>query len=179
MSIALALASIACEEGDYLGGLERQIRAGVNGWDMWATEAVRPYEDPMPAPVEGTVPTVDLRDRVEAGRQLGRMSDGERAERAALTYRRYCHHCHGPNGDGRIIVGDHLELKPADLRSAAVQGRSDDELYRHLEEGGRLMLPLAATMSATEMLLAIEELRRLEDRPSKPHFAPRNTEPIE
>jgi hypothetical protein len=47
------------DKGDWLGPVERGLRAAFNGWDMWSTEAVRPYEDPMPQKVEGTVATED------------------------------------------------------------------------------------------------------------------------
>ncbi|MBW2535117.1 MAG: cytochrome c [Deltaproteobacteria bacterium] len=170
---------MGCEEGDYLGGVERGIRAGVNGWDMWDGDYVRPYEDPAPPRVEGTVPRED-RFSIEAGRaELQAIGADARRERAALTYRRYCHHCHGPNGDGRIIVGESLELAPADLRSPEVQGMSEQALFEHVQSGGSLMIPLGATMSPGEMLRSIDHLRTLEGRDSRPHFRPRNTEPIE
>ena len=53
---------------------------------------------------------------------------------------RYCHHCHGQNGDGRIIVGESLETKPADLRSFKVQAQTDEALFDHLQEGGESFL---------------------------------------
>ena len=128
---------------------------------------------------DATVPRED-RFSIQAGRaDLEPLDAEKRRERAALTYRRYCHHCHGPNGDGRIIVGESLELAPADLRSAEVQAMSEEALFEHVQSGGSLMIPRGATMSPGEMLLSIDHLRTLEGRESRPHFRPRNTEPLE
>ncbi len=168
-----------CEDGDWLGPVERGLRGALNGWDMWDGDAVRPYEDPMPKTVKGTVPTTGRVSFEKSAAAFNAMPSIKRKERAALTYRRYCHHCHGPNGDGRIIVGESLELAPTDLRSDDVQSQSDEELFEHLQTGGGLMLPFAATLSPLEMLLSIEYMRTLKDRPSKPYFQPKYTEPLQ
>lgn len=177
--VGLSLFGTGCEEGDWLGPVERGLRDAVNGWDMWATDAVRPYEEEMPPIVEGTVPTND-QFSFENGRiELNRLSGKMRKSRSSLTYRRYCHHCHGPNGDGRIIVGESLEIPPTDLRLPKVQSKTDRELFDHLKTGGDLMLPFAATMSPLEMLLAVDHVRTLKDRPSTPYYKPKNPKPIE
>ncbi len=144
--VSIGVAGCRLEDGDWGGPTERGLRAAFNGWDMWNTETVRPYEDPMPPRVEGTVPVSDEFSIEKGVADFKALPLHERKERAALTYRRYCHHCHGPNGDGRIIVGESHEMKPADLRAPRIQRKSTDELFRHLKEGGELMLPLAATV---------------------------------
>ena len=175
----LSFCAIGCAEGDWLGPVERGLRGAMDGWDMWDTDAVRPYEDPMPALVPGTVPTVD-RTSFQAGQQgLKALSPQARQARAARSYRRYCHHCHGQNGDGRIIVGESLDIPPADLRLDEIQSKSDRVLFDHLKSGGKLMVPLAATMTPLEMLLAIEHVRALKDRPTGAHFAPKHQEPLQ
>ena len=171
--------SSGCTDGDWFGPVERGLRAAFDGWDMWATDAVRPYEDPMPPTPEGTMPTTD-HFSIRAGlAEVNALSKAQRNRKAAEAYRRYCHHCHGPNGDGRVIVGESLDIKPTDLRSAAVQNKSDRQLFDHLKAGGKLMIPLAATMSPGEMLLAIDHARGLAGRATKPHFAPRHSTPLE
>ena len=100
-----ALGLVACDRGDYAGGAERATREALNGWDMWETAAVQPHEKPLPLPVAGTVPSDGAPSFERALQQLGEMSAFDRKQRAALVYRRYCHHCHGANGDGRTIVG--------------------------------------------------------------------------
>jgi mono/diheme cytochrome c family protein len=168
----------ACEKGYEDGPFERGARAALNGWDMWDQDAVRPYQDPMPATPEGAVPTEDRFSFAKGQKDLKPVPADKRAAKGALTYRRYCHHCHGPNGDGRIIVGESHEFKPADLRRDKVQAKSDEALFKHLQEGGELMLPLAATLSPVEMLLVIGHIRTLEDNPSRPYYNPQFTEPI-
>lgn len=172
------LALTACEKGYEDGPFERGARALLNGWDMWDGEAVRPYEEPMPATPEGVVPINNQFSYQRGLSDLESVPKEKRAEKGALTYRRYCHHCHGPNGDGRIIVGESHEFKPTDLRKPKVQSKTDEALFKHLQEGGELMLPLAATLSPLEMLFVIGHIRTLKNNPSTPYYKPRFTEPI-
>jgi mono/diheme cytochrome c family protein len=55
------------------------------------------------------------------------------AEDSQSLYKAQCLKCHGANGDGK----GHAELKvrPADLRSDAVQRLSDEELYKSIAYG--------------------------------------------
>jgi len=178
-SLVAALLLLGCEDGDWLGPVERGLRGGVNGWDMWATDSVRPYEEPLPPAVPGTVPTVRW-DTFEAGvAEVEAIRKDELRVRAATAYRRFCHHCHGPNGDGRIIVGESLELKPADLRGDKVHKLTDRQIFEHVRSGGQLMLPLAQTMSPRDILLAVGHVRTLRAAESRPHFEPQYTKPIE
>jgi hypothetical protein len=167
-----------CEDGDWLGPVERGLRAGVNGWDMWNTDAVRPYEEPQPPTVPGTVPTDRWYSFQAGAEEIKAVPIGERRELAATAYRRFCHHCHGPNGDGRIIVGESLEIKPADLRGGKVRKMTDRQIFEHVRGGGELMLPLAQTMSPRDILLTVGHVRTLSSAESKPHFEPQYTEPI-
>ena len=73
------------------------------------------------------------------------------------------------------VAGVRLEFADG---SQLVLERPEDEALAHLSIPGQPTRPVALAPRSTEDCLA-EELRRLEDRPSKPHFAPRNTEPIE
>ena len=55
--VLLVLPAAFTEQGDYLGPAERWARWALDGWDMWATDMVRPYEHPLPAaPTEGCPP---------------------------------------------------------------------------------------------------------------------------
>ena len=51
------------------------------------------------------------------------------------TYKQHCLNCHGPNGDGKGHAN--MKIKPADLRSDAVQGLSDEDLYKSIAFGVR------------------------------------------
>jgi len=55
------------------------------------------------------------------------------ADEAESLYKEQCLKCHGANGDGK----GHAELKvrPADLRSDAVQKLSDEDLYKTIAYG--------------------------------------------
>lgn len=178
MIVSLGLTGCGLDKGDWLGPVERGARYAFNGWDMWHTELVRPYEDPMPPRVEGTVPIKDEFSMAKGEAELKALSKADRDKKAALSYRRYCHHCHGPNGDGRIIVGESHEMHPKDLRSDEIQRKSKQALFQHLQSGGEIMIPLAATMSPLEMLLVIDYVRTLKDKPSEPYFKRQFTEPI-
>ena len=174
----LLLLIAACEKGIEDGPFERGARAALNGWDMWTTDFVRPYENPMPNIPEGTVAQEDRFSFARGQKDLESVLPDKREAKAALAYRRYCHHCHGPNGDGRTIVGESHEFRPKDLRATRVQQMDDKALFKHLKEGGELMLPLAATLSPLEMLLVIGHVRGLKKRPTRPHFKPQFTKPI-
>jgi mono/diheme cytochrome c family protein len=175
LALLAALSLTACDRGDYLGGAERATREAVNGWDMWETEAVQPHETPMPLPVDGTVAVNGAPGFEQAQQQLAAMEPDARRQRAELVYRRFCHHCHGPNGDGRIIVGESFGVRPPDLRAPEIQALSDEYLYDHISDG---ILPLAPIMTPQDRLLAIDRLRALADAPSEPLFKPRNVEPL-
>jgi mono/diheme cytochrome c family protein len=51
------------------------------------------------------------------------------------TYKQHCLHCHGANGDGNGHAN--MKIKPADLRSDAVQKLSDEDLYKSIAFGVR------------------------------------------
>lgn len=167
-----------CSKGDYLGPAERMARTLGNGWDMWSTASVQPYEMPMPDTVPGTVPITGKPGYAEARAQLQQMTQAEQTTRAALVYRRYCYHCHGANGDGRIIVGESFGKQLPDLRSPAVQAKSDEQLYQGVANGSLVMIPLRNTVAPVEILLSIGHVRTLAGAPSHPYFPPQSTEPI-
>lgn len=177
--VLAAFSLTACDRGDWLGGAERVTRELVDGWDMWETDAVQPHEKPMPLPVHGTIPVSGASGFEQARQELAGMDPVARQRRAELVYRRFCHHCHGPNGDGRIIVGESFGVKPPDLRAPEVQARSDRSLYDHISNGTDVLIPLAPIMTPTDRLLAIDRLRALAEAPSQPLFERRNVEPLQ
>jgi mono/diheme cytochrome c family protein len=173
----LALALTACEPGVF-GPFERGARAIFFAWDMWDTEAVRPFENPLPPTPEGVVPVTGKVTFADAAAEVAAMDEETRTAHAKVAYRRYCHHCHGANGDGRIIVGESFNPPVPDLTTKKVRDMSDEELYDQLVHGTEIMIPLDTTMSPTEMMLAITHVRSLADSPSTPYFEPKSTEPI-
>ncbi len=55
------------------------------------------------------------------------------ADDAGSIYKDQCQKCHGANGDGNGHT--QMKIKPADLRSDAVQRLSDEELYKTIAYG--------------------------------------------
>jgi mono/diheme cytochrome c family protein len=55
------------------------------------------------------------------------------ATEGEFIYRGYCLKCHGEKGDGNGHA--QMKIKPADLRSDAVQVKSDEDLYRSIAFG--------------------------------------------
>ena len=104
VTLAAAMILLASCEGDYLGPAERGARAAFNGWDMWQTPAVRPYETPMPTTPPGAVPVQRGESFDTAPHRVQKMDPVHREAAGRKAYGRFCNHCHGPNGDGRIIV---------------------------------------------------------------------------
>ena len=183
--LALGLAALlmgaapGCNCADALGPVERATRAAVGGWDMWSTPSVRPFETPMPPTVAGTVPLAGLAGYAPARAQVATLGAADRDRLARRSYGRYCAHCHGAAGDGRSIVGESFDPAPPDLRAAAVQGIDDESLYDLVAGGSRAMLPLGAIATPEEIVLAVEQVRRLAHAPSRPAFTPKYTEPID
>ncbi len=172
--------AVSLLQGDGCGPVERGIRAGLGTWDIWETASVSPYQTPLAGVPDGVVPVGGRMDTYERARAtVDGMPSDVRSQRAAQVYRRFCHHCHGTNGDNRIIVGESFNFALPDLRSDRVQGLTDDQIFESLTNGTEKMIPLAATLSAVDRLLAIVHLRTLKGRPSEPFFKPRWVEPAE
>ena len=48
-------------------------------------------------------------------------------------YQSQCLKCHGEKGDGK--GHEHMKIRPADLRSEPVQGKTDEQLYNSIAFG--------------------------------------------
>ncbi|GAB4298269.1 MAG: hypothetical protein Kow0090_13650 [Myxococcota bacterium] len=177
-STSLLFVNCGCDEGDFLGPVERTARAVFNGWDMWATESVRPYEMPMPRAPDGAIRRERKLTFEETETNFLRLGDDEKKSLGELSYRRYCYHCHGENGDGRIIVGESFGVAMTDLRLNKTQSQTDKELFEKAFKGTGNMLSLEDTMTPIEAISTIYHLRGLKNAPSKPYFTPKSVEPI-
>ncbi|MBM4386220.1 MAG: cytochrome c [Deltaproteobacteria bacterium] len=166
----ISISLLSCGDGDYLGPVERTLRSAFNGWDMWFTEGVSPYELPMPGGVEGTIPVTGKSGYEQGVAEMKRLDGAKLKEKAYTSYRRFCHHCHGANGDGRIIAGESFDVIMPDLRSDAAQSLSDHDLYSIISGGFGKMLPLADTMTPLDIMLSISHMRSLKNAPSEPFF---------
>jgi hypothetical protein len=158
---------------------ERLARSVFNGWDGWDTVSVQPYQEPMPPVPEGTVPFGGTEGFAEAKARFDTLAPQVRSADATTAWRRYCYPCHGPNGDGRIIVGESFSPAPPDLRSERSQSLTDEQIYAQVRTGSANMIPLSDTLTPVETLLVIARLRTLPERPSEPFFTPKDTRPLE
>lgn len=174
----IATTALGACHGDWLGPVERTARAAFNGWDMWDTPAVRPYEAQLTTPVDGTQPVERRADYQQAAQQMAALPAAEQQRRAALTYRRYCHHCHGATGDGRIIVGESFDVTMPDLRSGNTPDLDDEQLFDFISGGSGAMLALDGTMTPLERALVIPHVRTLTRAPTQPFFPPRAAHPL-
>jgi hypothetical protein len=164
------------EKGDWLGPVERSAREALHGWDMWHGQAVQPFEPAMPALPEGSVPTTGRVSYETTRAQVDRLDQRTRASRGARAYARYCRHCHGPNGDGRTIVGESFDVPVPDLRSATVRAKDEKELFNRVRLGTKNLLPLGSLAPADDLLLAVRFGQALPAAPSAPYFHSQRTE---
>jgi mono/diheme cytochrome c family protein len=70
---------------------------------------------------------------VIAGLCLMFLPTANAADDAESIYKAQCQKCHGANGDGN--GHSQMRIKPADLRSEAVQKLSDEDLYKTIAYG--------------------------------------------
>ena len=129
--------------------------------DMNRGAAAGPYDRPL-LPAEGAL-AVDgprVADRPAALNRLENprpASPAVQAEGAAL-YRIYCAVCHGADGAGDSLLADYLPRLP-DLRSPAVQRRSDGRLYAVIRNGGFRMPAYGDALSEGERWAVVHHLR--------------------
>jgi cytochrome c oxidase cbb3-type subunit 3 len=89
-------------------------------------------------------------------------------DRAADNYRTYCVQCHGLDGNGKGVNIHDMSVQPRDHTDAkAMSGRSDDQLFNVVKEGGPsidksvLMPPWGDTFSDDEIRELVTYLRQL------------------
>jgi mono/diheme cytochrome c family protein len=69
------------------------------------------------------------------------------------TYDKACKSCHGPDGAGNPAVAKMMKVDMKDLKSADVQGMSDDDLKKVITDGKGKMKPVAsASASAADVV---------------------------
>jgi len=89
-------------------------------------------------------------------------------ETAADNYKTYCVQCHGMQGNGKGVNIRDMSVQPRDHTDAkAMSGRTDDELFKVIKEGGLsidksvLMPPWGSTLSDDEIRDMVQHLREL------------------
>ncbi len=89
-------------------------------------------------------------------------------ESGAALYKTYCAQCHGIEGDGMGINLRDMSVQPRDHTDTAwMSGRSDEELFKAVKEGGLavsksvLMPPWEGALSDDEIHRLVEHMREL------------------
>lgn len=78
---------------------------------------------------------------------------------AAATYKSKCASCHGADGGGQTAAGKAMKVK--DLRSAEVQGLSDDQLYALIAKGKGKMPGYEKSLGADTCKALVAYIRQL------------------
>lgn len=81
---------------------------------------------------------------------------------AAATYKTKCATCHGADGSGHTATGKALKLR--DLRSAEVQGQSDDQLLAIISKGKGKMPAYQKILGAATCKALVGHIRKLGGR---------------
>lgn len=83
----------------------------------------------------------------------------------ASLFRQNCAICHGPEGEGKIL--DDGKQIP-NLRDGNFKYRTDNEIYRHIAEGGNGMTPFRGQLTEREIKMMVafvqNDLRRHHSR---------------
>ena len=81
------------------------------------------------------------------------------ADDAAAVYKGKCAMCHAPDGGGDTTVGKSLKVR--DLRSAEVQGQTDDQLLETIAKGKGKMPAYEKTLGADKCKDLVAYIRTL------------------
>jgi cytochrome c oxidase cbb3-type subunit III len=82
-------------------------------------------------------------------------------ESGAVLYKTYCAQCHGIRGDGMGINLRDMSVQPRDHTDTAwMSGRTDDDLFKAVKEGG-LALSKSVLMPPWEGVLDDDAIHRL------------------
>jgi len=107
---------------------------------MRETPGVKPHETPLLVLEPGIVPihggdaTYRLTSAADLVSSLNRQAPATIA-RGKNLYGVYCAQCHGINFDGNGTVGQSFQPLPANLRSPAVQAKTEGELFKSISFG--------------------------------------------
>lgn len=75
----------------------------------------------------------------------------------ASMFRQNCAICHGPEAEGRTL--DNGTAVP-NLRKGPFKYATDDQIYRHIADGGNGMVPFRNQLSERELRMMVEFVRR-------------------
>jgi len=97
-----------------------------------------------------------------SSRESARAAGGSEGDRdGEALYAKNCLSCHGDSGGGDGPSDLFLKKKPADLRSEAIRGMSDDDLFSRITEGKPPMPGFGRRLSPDERRALVRYLRAL------------------
>jgi mono/diheme cytochrome c family protein len=71
------------------------------------------------------------------------------AKAGQAVYDKSCKACHGPDGTANPVIAKTMKVDMQDLKSAEVQGMSDDDLRKIISGGKGKMRPVSAVSGTT------------------------------
>jgi mono/diheme cytochrome c family protein len=139
---------------------------------MRETQAIRPYESPMPVMEKDVVPfsNGDAVLRATPAKDIISPLSQKNPANIALgkkLYSTYCQQCHGKYHDGNGTVGQSFYPLPGDLRSKKVQSLAEGFIFKEISYGkpeGR-QPPLATTIAVIDRWRIISYIKSLGNRP--------------
>jgi mono/diheme cytochrome c family protein len=127
---------------------------------------VRLYEQQLPDMPSPLIPTGGGEEAIKAAGPDEIKNplpfSGPVIQQGKVLYGYFCAQCHGPEGDGNGIVGQHFDPRPTDLRFSSVQQQSDGQLFFIISYGKRRQPPLAYTIALEDRWRIIYYVRTLE-----------------
>jgi mono/diheme cytochrome c family protein len=158
IAIALLLAPALAQAWPWSQDMANQISSKPQ-------KSVNPANPEMKAfpkhsvPVPGT--TFAVKD-MEAASKLANpvAADEKSVAKGGQLFNIYCVPCHGKSGTGDGYVGSKLLLKPFDLTSESLAGKSDGYIFGMMTFGGAIMPPYAYDMKATERWHVVNYVRK-------------------
>lgn len=70
------------------------------------------------------------------------------AKAGKAAYEKACQSCHGPDGTPKDAIAKMMKVEMKDLKSAEIQGMSDDEIKKIITTGKGKMRPITSVSGA-------------------------------
>jgi mono/diheme cytochrome c family protein len=90
-------------------------------------------------------------------RERGSYSIRESQDYAASIFRQNCAICHGPEAEGQTLPNG---TQIPNLRAKPHKYNTDNEIYRHITEGGNGMVPFRGQLSEREINMMVDFVRK-------------------
>jgi hypothetical protein len=92
-----------------------------------------------------------------SGGGKGRFMIAESKSYEASMFRQNCAICHGPEAEGRTLEDGRVV---PNLRQGPFKYATDEQIYRHIADGGNGMVPFRNQLTERELRMMVEFVRR-------------------